>query len=260
VIDLHAHILPGVDDGPASLEESVALARAAVDAGTRVLAATSHVSHMFPTDPRVFPGRLAAVREALAEADVPLEVVPGGELAPTRVPDLDDDALRELALDGGPYLLFECPFSPHADHLEPLIGDLQHRGWRILLAHPERAGALQRDPGRFARLVADGALVQITAGSLTGQFGQTARRFSVDALREGLVHVIASDAHDPIDRPPGLTAGLAAAEHDVPGIGAHAEWLTQEVPAAILAGDEIPARPPLPRRSGGLKARLIRRA
>jgi protein-tyrosine phosphatase len=260
VIDLHAHILPGVDDGPASLEESVELARAAVDAGTRVLAATSHVSHMFETDPRVFPERLAAVREALGEAGIALEVVAGGELAPTRVPELDDEALSELSLGGGPYLLLECPFSPEADNLEPLVHDLQHRGWRILLAHPERSGAFHRHPGRLARLVADGALVQLTAGALAGQFGQTARRFSVEALREGLVHVLASDAHDAIDRPPGVSAGLAAAERDLPGIGARAEWLTEEVPAAILAGDEQPACPPLPRRGGSLKARVIRRA
>jgi protein-tyrosine phosphatase len=258
VIDLHAHILPGVDDGPASLEESVELARAAVDAGTRVLAATSHVSHMFATDPRVFPERRAEVREALREAGVPLEVVRGGELAPSRAADLDDEALRELSLGCGPYLLFECPFSPHAEDLEPLIYDLQHRGWRILLAHPERSGAFHRDPGRLARLVADGALVQVTAGSLTGQFGRTARRFSVEALREELVHVLASDAHDAIDRPPGLTAGLVAAKRDVPGIRALGEWLTEGVPAAILAGDEPPARPPLPRRDKG--RRLLRRA
>lgn len=260
MIDLHAHILPGVDDGPASVEEAVDLARAAVDAGTRVLAATSHVSHMFPTDPRVFPARLAEVREALQAAGVSLEVVQGGELAPTRLGDLDDEALRELSLGGGPYLLVECPFSPVSAELEPLVYDLQHRGWRILLAHPERSAAFHRAPERLERLVRGGALVQVTAGSLTGQFGQTARRFSVDALRDGLVHVLASDAHDVIDRPPGLTAGLAAAEHGLPGIGAHAEWLTQEVPAAVLAGDELPPRPRLPRRSRGLRGRLIRRA
>ena len=123
MIDLHAHILPGVDDGPASLEEAVELARAAVDAGTRVLAATSHVSHMFATDPRVFPARLAEVREALRDAGVGLEVVPGGELAPSRVADLDDEALRELSLGGGPYLLVECPFSPVSAELEPLVYD-----------------------------------------------------------------------------------------------------------------------------------------
>jgi protein-tyrosine phosphatase len=260
VIDLHAHILPGVDDGPASIEEAVELARAAVDAGTRVLAATSHVSHMFPTDPHVFPARLAEVRDALRDAGVGLEVVPGGELALSRVAELDDGALRELALGGGPYLLVECPFSPVSAELEPLVHELQQRDWRILLAHPERSAAFHREPERLARLVDGGALVQVTAGSLTGQFGQTARRFSVSALRDGLVHVLASDAHDAYDRPPGLTAGLAAAEHDLPGIGAQAEWLTDEVPAAILAGHELPPRPALPRRHRGLRGRMIRRA
>jgi protein-tyrosine phosphatase len=260
VIDLHAHILPRVDDGPDSIEEAVELARAAVDAGTRVLAATSHVSHMFPTDPSVFPARLAEVREALREAGVGLEVVPGGELAPSRLGELDDEALRELSLGGGPYLLVECPFSPVSAELEPLVFELQQRGWRILLGHPERSAAFHRAPERLARLVDGGALVQLTAGSLTGQFGQTARRFSVSALEDGLVHVLASDAHDAIDRPPGMSAGLAAAEHHLPGIAAQAEWLTEAVPAAILAGDELPPRPALPRRGRGLRARLIRRA
>jgi protein-tyrosine phosphatase len=200
------------------------------------------------------------VREALAGAGVALEVVPGGELAPSRIDELDDDALRELSLGGGPYLLVECPFSPVSAELEPLVFELQQRGWRILLAHPERSAAFHRAPERLARLVDGGALVQLTAGSLTGQFGSTARRFSVRALQDGLVHVLASDAHDPFDRPPGLTAGLAAAEHDLPGIGAQAEWLTEEVPAAILAGDALPPRPALPRRGRGLRGRLIRRA
>jgi protein-tyrosine phosphatase len=255
VIDLHAHILHGVDDGPADVEESVALARAAVQAGTRVMAATSHVSHMFPCDTRVFPDRLAEVQDALERAGVPLELRSGGELAPSRLVDLDDETLSLLSLGGGPYLLVECPFSPVSAELEPLVYELQHRGWRVLLAHPERSAAFQRAPDRLARLVSDGALAQVTASSLAGQFGGAARRFSVNALREGLVHVLASDAHDAIDRPPGMAAGLAAARDDVLGIDAHAEWLTEEVPAAILAGDEIPPRPPLPRRTG-LRARL----
>lgn len=243
MIDLHAHILPGVDDGPDSLEESVALARAAAAAGTRVLAATSHVSHMFPTDPALFPGRLAAVREALEDAGVPLDVVAGGELAPSRLAGLDDAALRALSLGGGPYLLVECPFSPVAAELEPRVSELQGAGWRVLLAHPERSAALHRAPDRLARLVAAGALVQVTAGSLVGQFGETARRYALDLLREELVHVLASDAHDAIDRPPGLTAGLARAERELGRLDGLAEWLTEGVPAAILAGDPLPARP-----------------
>jgi protein-tyrosine phosphatase len=255
VIDLHAHILPGIDDGPATMDGAVELARAAVASGTSVLAATSHVSHMFPCDPLAFAGRLSEVREALEAANVPLELVAGGEIAPSKLPDLDREALEAVALGGGPYLLVECPFSPVSAELEPLVYDLQHDGWHILLAHPERAAGFHREPERLARLVEHGALVQVTAGSLAGQFGQTARRFGIHALREGLVHVLASDAHDAIDRPPGMSEGLSSAERDVPGLHAQAEWLTAEVPAAILAGEQPPARPPLPRK-GGLRARL----
>jgi protein-tyrosine phosphatase len=255
VIDLHAHILPGIDDGPETMDDAVELARATVASGTNVLAATSHVSHMFPCDPVLFADTLGRLREALAKANVPLELVSGGELAPSKLPDLDRAALEAYALGGGPYLLVECPFSPVSAELEPLVYELQHHGWSILLAHPERAAGFHRAPERLARLVEHGALVQVTAGSLAGQFGQTARRFAIHALREGLVHVLASDAHDAIDRPPGMAKGLSSAERDVPGLHAQADWLTEEVPAAILAGAALPARPPLPRR-GGLRARL----
>jgi len=106
---------------------------------------------------------------------------------------------------------------------------------------------LHRAPDRLAQLVAGGALVQVTAGSLAGQFGDTARRYSLDLLREQLVHVLASDTHDAIDRPPGLTAGLARAERELGRRDGFAQWLTEDVPAAILAGDPLPTRPGPPR-------------
>jgi protein-tyrosine phosphatase len=212
---------------------------------------------MFPCDPAAFPARLAEVRQALEAEDVPLELVAGGELAPSRLVDLDKAALSDLALGGGPYLLVECPFSPVSAELEPLVFELMQSGWRVLLAHPERSAAFHRAPERLARLVGAGALVQVTAGSLAGQFGDTARRFSLQLLRDELVHVLASDAHDAIDRPPGMSAGLARAERELGGLEALGEWLTDEVPAAILSGDELPPRPPLePRR----RRRLLRRA
>ena len=101
MIDLHSHILPGLDDGPATLEGSLELARAAVDAGTRTILATPHIND----DARIDAARVAAglevLRPALAEAEIPLEVLPGGEIAIWRLTDLDDDALRSLALGGG---------------------------------------------------------------------------------------------------------------------------------------------------------------
>ena len=154
---------------------------------------------------------MAELTEALARAAIPLEVRAGGEIAIWRLVDLDDAALRALALGGGPYLLVESPFSPVVGDFEPMVLDLHQRGHRVLLAHPERCPAFQRDPERLARLVRGGVLIQITAGSMEGAFGSTVQRFTTSLLRDGLVHVVASDAHDAVKRPPGLQRRLPRA-------------------------------------------------
>jgi protein-tyrosine phosphatase len=253
VIDLHSHILPGVDDGPATLEGSLELARAAVAAGTRTILATPHIHTDERIDAALVADRLAVLRPALAEEGIPLEVLPGGEIAIWRLADLGDDALRELALGGGPYLLVESPFSPQAAAFEPIVLDLLTRGHRVLLAHPERCPAFQRDPMRLERLVEGGVLVQVTAASMTGAFGTTAKRFTSALLRYGLVHVIASDAHDHVKRPPGLTAGFEALERELPGLGEQRAWMTEGVPRAILDGAPLPEQPPPPRQAGFLR-------
>jgi protein-tyrosine phosphatase len=253
VIDLHSHILPGIDDGPATMESSLDLARAAVAAGTDTILATPHIND----DPSIDPARIAAalveLRAALAAAEIPLEVLPGGEIAIWRLIDLDDDTLRALALGGGPYLLVESPFSPVIGDFEPMVLDLHRRGHRVLLAHPERCPAFQKTPARLDGLVGAGALVQITAGSMTGDFGSTVRRFTVSILRQGFAHVVASDAHDTERRPPGLQAGFPALERELPGLTGQAEWLTSLVPRAVLDGTPVPPRPPLPKPAGLLR-------
>jgi protein-tyrosine phosphatase len=245
VIDLHAHVLPGLDDGPPTLDAALEQARAAVDRGTRTIATTSHVDHVFNLD----PDRLEAEREVLAGAlaahEIPLELRQGGEIALARLPELDDAFLRRVALGGGPWLLVEVPFSPWAEGLEALVDDLHHRGHRVLLGHPERSKALQRDPARLARLVEAGALAQVTAGSLLGDWGETARRFAISLVREGLVQVAASDTHDAVSRPPGPGATLADAAEELPELRELIPWLTEEVPAALLEGAPVPARPAL---------------
>ena len=245
MIDLHTHILPGLDDGPVTEDGAVAMARAGVAAGTRAMATTSHVNHGFGLS----PGRIAAARAALGERlereGVALELLQGGEIAPDRLPALSEDDLRALTLGGGRYLLLECPFSP-AVGLDLMVGDLQRRGYDVLLAHPERSPTFMRSPDRLAELVERGALAQVTAGSLTGGFGETVRRAAHTMLERGLVHVIASDAHDERHRPPDLSRALD---------GPQAEWMTQAAPAAIHECRPLPERPPLPRPSG-VRARL----
>jgi protein-tyrosine phosphatase len=239
VIDLHCHVLPGIDDGPETIDGSLALARAAVAAGTRTLVATPHVSWHHPNDAATIARLTDELNARLRAEEIALEVRPGAEIALTRLPDIAPERLEHFALGGGEWLLVEPPFTPVATGLDAVVLDLQRGGRRVVLAHPERCHAFQRDPAMLARLVRAGVLTSITASSLTGRFGGEARRFALELLREGMVYNVASDAHDAVGRPPVIAAELARA-----GIDQElADWLTRRVPTAILDGGEIPPRP-----------------
>lgn len=244
MIDLHCHALPGIDDGPETIEGSLALARASAAAGVRKIVATPHVSSRYPNRPETILARVDELSERLAAEGVAIELLPGAEIAMTYVAEIENSMVERLRLGGGEWILLEPPFSSVAPALEMIVGDLQRRGHRILLAHPERCPAIHRDPGVLHSLVTDGVLTSITAGSLAGRFGSTVRRFALRLVEEDLVHNVASDAHDLAGRAPGIREELEQA-----GLGELAEWLTEEVPAAILGGGPVPARPVLERAS-----------
>jgi len=257
-VDLHTHLLPGVDDGPRTLEGALDMARAAEAAGTAAMVATPHVNESHFIEPAAIPPAVDALRGHLRAAGIGLDVRAGGEISLPRAHDLLDRGLAGLGLAGGPYLLLESPFASVAGDFEPLIYAVLSRGHGVLLAHPERCPAFQREPARLRRLVEAGVLVQVTAGAFTGAFGSRVRAFALSLLHEDQAHVLASDAHDAVRRPPGLAQGMAAAELAVPGIGARARWLTEEVPVAIMTGSSLPEPPPLPvaRGGGGWRRRL----
>ncbi len=244
VIDLHCHVLPGIDDGPATIEGSLALARAAAAGGTRTVVATPHVNWRYPTDAATIAAAVAALRERLAAEGVrgadgaPLQVRGGAELALTQIPELPPGELERLSLGGGGWLLVEAPFSAPVPHLDGLLLELMRGGHRVVVAHPERCAAFLRDPRMLARLVRAGALTSVTAGSLGGHFGAPARRFALQLARDGLLHNVASDAHDAVHRPPVIATELARAS-----LAPLARWLTEEVPRAVLDGGEVPPRP-----------------
>jgi protein-tyrosine phosphatase len=249
VIDLHCHVLPGIDDGPTTIEGSLAIARLAAAGGTRVLVATPHVNWRYRNDAATIAQRVGELNERLAAEEIltadgyPLEVQPGAEIALTLVADLQDAQLDALGLGGGPWLLVEPPFTPVAPNLEALLLELQANrrsagGHRVVLAHPERCPVFQRDPAMLERLVRAGMITSITAGSLGGQFGGEARRLALALARGGLLHNVASDAHDTVNRPPEIAAELKRA-----GLAPLARWLTVTVPTAILAGEGIPPAP-----------------
>jgi protein-tyrosine phosphatase len=259
VIDLHFHVLPGIDDGPPTLEAALDLARAAEQAGTTTIVATPHVSWDWPeNDAARIAAAVASINDELRAAGIAVEVLPGAEVAMTRAADLDGDELRALRLGGGPYLLVECPHSPAASGFEGLLAALSHDGHSILLAHPERCPAFLRDRSTLERLVGNGMLTSVTAGSFAGRFGREVRRFAQEMLRDGLVHNVASDAHDLLRRPPGVD-GVLADE----GLEEGTDWFTRQVPEAILGGRALPPAPAmsLPAPGGnGFLGRLFRRA
>ena len=259
VIDLHSHILPGLDDGAGDSEMSLAMARVAVDDGIRTIVATPHVNDAYNVDLEAI-GRLAGELNVLfARAEIPLAVLAGAELAMTRVADMTDVDLTAASLGSGSSVLIESPYAPTLAFLDELLFDLQVRGFRPVLAHPERCPAFQRDIDRLSQLVQRGVLCSVNAGSMAGMFGTRVRRFVLQLLREGLVHDVASDAHDPVRRPPALRLGFDRANSDLPGLAMQLGWFTDAAPAAILAGEPLPPRPePPPRKPSGWR-RVVRR-
>jgi protein-tyrosine phosphatase len=243
MIDLHSHILPGLDDGAPDLAAAIEIARSMAQDGVRVVAATPHVRDDYPTAPEQMERALRDVRTAIAGAGVDLDVRPGGEIAIERLESLDDDALRRFGLGGNPgLLLIEFPYYGWPLTLPLECARLRREGIVPVIAHPERNQAVQERPSDIATLVQSGAVIQLTAASIDLRLGRAAAACARTLLDLELAHLIASDAHAPGVR----QAGLSAAANAVGG--ALGEWLTNGVPAALLAGTEMPPRPPMPRR------------
>ena len=238
MIDLHAHILPGVDDGPRTLDEALEMAGSAHADGIEVIAATPHVRDDYPTSAETMERRLEDLRTAVADAAIPLEVRPGGEIALEQLDGLDADKLRRFGLGGNPsYLLVEFPYYGWPLDLDERLFRLRTSGLTPVLAHPERNPDVQAAPERLRPLVETGVLVQLTAASVDGRLGRRPRDASRRLLELELAHLLASDAHAPSIRAIGLSTAA-----DAIGDTALARWLTVEMPAAIVSGEQLPIR------------------
>jgi protein-tyrosine phosphatase len=212
VIDLHCHLLPGVDDGPAELAESVAMCRAALADGTQTLFATPHYNH--PVWPNDDLARLDALRAELASAlGGEPTVLSGAEIRATSslLEDLERQPRSGVpSLAGSRYLLLEFDRSlrPPVD-AQSMVHELVIAGWVPVIAHPEFVPWLHGDLDATAGLVARGALLQVTAQSLVGQFGPRPAAFCAELIDAALLHFVASDTHGLLRRPPGLSRARA---------------------------------------------------
>jgi len=236
MIDIHCHLVPGIDDGPETLEESLAMARLAVAGGITAARTTPHI-HVgrWDNDLAKIAAAVAALRAEIGRAAIPLELSFAAEvrLDYEILPMIEEGRIPFLGtLEGKKVLLLEFPHSHVPVGADKFVAWLLSRNIRPMIAHPERNKDLMLDPARLLPFVKEGCLLQLTADALTGEFGDLARKRSVEFLEHGWVTVLASDAHDTVNRPPRMAGGRDAAAQI---IGAEAaEELVQTMPGRIL--------------------------
>ncbi len=239
MIDLHTHILPGIDDGPVDRRVSLDMARASAAEGIHTIACTSHRRGKYPTPAQRVHDGIAELQPLIDAEGIAVKLVSGLEIALDQVVDMDDDELRLATLGSGKWLLLEMPFKGWPLELPELMTALEVRGFKVLLAHPERNESVQGTPGRLRELVGRGALVQVTACSITGALGAAPQRSALGLIKSGLAHVIASDMHNMHGRVPGILGGLAAAAKALDVSAKDLAWMVRDVPQAIIRGAEV---------------------
>ncbi|MCK4911109.1 MAG: hypothetical protein KAR83_05685 [Thermodesulfovibrionales bacterium] len=239
MIDIHTHILPGVDDGAKDLEEALSMCRVCADDGVGTIAVTPHdLNGVYSNDRNAVIRHTAALKEAVIGQGIPVEIVFGADVAmsPDLLDRLDSGGIMTIN-DTGRYILFEPPPFFMPDALKRLIFEIKRRDIVPIITHPERNETLMNHQEALYDAVLGGALVQITAASLTGGFGPHVRERTIEMLTRKMVHIIASDSHNTTSRRPGLSRALAAASKHIGQ--EEATLMVQGRPEAVLRGEEI---------------------
>lgn len=235
MIDLHCHILPGVDDGALDIRDSAGLARQAAADGIEAICATPHIRHDHDVRIEEVEDRVEAVNRHLRDEGIPVAVLGGGEVAETAVEGLSEEELERVALGGGNWVLLEPAPGPLSETLLRRVEHLAERGHRALIAHPERHVSADMYE-RIGRLVAAGALVQATAGFFLRE-GFAEGMLSLAAA--GLIHVLGSDAHSSHGGRPAKMAAAFERLATVEPPASHLGWMRDQAPRAIVSGADL---------------------
>lgn len=256
MIDLHAHLLPGVDDGPATWAEALELCLQLANQGVTGAVATPHFLPGRCPDAGLVLELVQELNRKLCSLSCALTVYPGAEAC--LVPDLPQLVAAKTVLtlnNTGRYLLLELPLEEIPFHTESVLFSLMLNGIAPVLAHPERNAQMREDPALLVTLVERGVLVQVNAGSLAGEFGLRVQKFAGKLVQHGLVHFMGSDSHCPRKRPSLWPAALTRLKKLA---GQEATLaITQNNPATLLAGAVLPV-PPASRRSNFWERALVR--
>lgn len=239
-VDIHCHILPGIDDGARDVNESIQMARQAIRAGVGAIVTTPHhLPRSSSTAAEEASERVAGLQHHMNEAGLDLDLHPGQENAihPDLIQILQDK--EALSLNESDYLLVEPPFQSYPAYVEEVLSALQSIGITPVLAHPERNSDIQKSPEIVADLVKRGIIIQVNTGSFLGHYGEAAQESVSVLLRRNAVHVIATDAHSSSgNRVPNMKKGFEAVAREM---GEERAWsLTRHNPLAIMEGREVP--------------------
>lgn len=253
VIDLHCHILPGLDDGISTMEDAIEACRIAKDDGIEGIVATPHMREgFFEVSPAEAKRSLFILQEGIKQQGIEIDLFPGAEVHIT-------DNLSQKVNDGSvltindtkKYLLLELSYQQYPVEFERLLFSLKISGITPILAHPERVRYFEDDMERISRAVHLGALTQVTSSSILGTFGEDVRRFSLEMASRGLVHIIASDSHDIISRPPTL---MEACKEMAKIVGEkEASAMVKDHPSSIVYGEGIKIHAPISKENNNKK-------
>lgn len=232
MIDIHVHILPGIDDGAKDIEDFWEMARAAVAEGIHTIIATPHhLNNVYENPAEQIQTLVNRANQQLQEEDLPLVIYPGQEIhvVPELFQAIDQKTIIPLT-GAGPYLLLELK-DPIPDSISTFLYNLKLKGFIPIIAHAERYQTFRKDPKRLYSLVKQGVLVQLTAGSIVGTFGINIQKISELFIRHRLVHFIASDAHKAIGP---RSFHMKAAYHKIKEIDGDMEIILKENAQAVL--------------------------
>lgn len=239
MIDLHCHILPGIDDGAQDLAQSLEMAAAAQEEGIHTIVATPHHKNgTYENEKSAILYDVDVLNKQIKNMGIDVQIVPGQEirLYGELLEDYEQDRLAVIHQSA--YMLVEFPSSTIPAFAEQVLFDIQMKGITPIIVHPERNAAIAEDPNRLYKLIKNGALSQVTAASVNGKFGKKAKALSMQLIESNLTHFLATDAHNTTSRGFGLAAAYNEIDPD------YADYF-QENAEAVLAGQYVQKEAPI---------------